>query len=222
MWEFIDKIIYINLDHRQDRRDIMKIFFEKGGIPQNKIVRFPAIKTTKGAIGCLKSHTYALQMAKNNGWTNVLILEDDLEWLNLEEEYPKLEELTKLPRWDVIHLVGWYVKHDLPRTYYTLNAGAYLVNGHYYDTLLANRYESVRKITSIQSLYSPTNQYTADTYWNKLAEKDFWYGLHPCICHQVSTYSDNNEKIYRADLVHGIYNPDDKAKFFSAIQNAEQ
>ncbi|NDB81832.1 MAG: glycosyl hydrolase family 25, partial [Alphaproteobacteria bacterium] len=44
MWEFVDKVIYINLDHRQDRRDIMKLFFEKGQIPEDKIVRFPAIK----------------------------------------------------------------------------------------------------------------------------------------------------------------------------------
>lgn len=220
MWEFIDKIIYINLDSRQDRRDIMKRFFEEGKIPEDKIVRFPAIKQRKG-IGCLKSHTGALQMAKDNGWKNILILEDDLEWLNFEEGYTKLEELIQLPKWDVIQLVGWYVKYDLPRIFYTLNAGAYLVNTSYYDTLLQNRYESLRKITGVETFWKSGSLYTADVYWNKLAEKDHWYGIYPCMCRQVNTYSDNLDFVYRANEVHGLYKPEDKSIFFHPIQNAK-
>ena len=79
MWEFIDKIVYINLDHRQDRRDVMAKFFEEGGMPSEKIIRFSAVKHTRGAIGCLTSHTEVLRMAKKEGWKNVLILEDDLQ-----------------------------------------------------------------------------------------------------------------------------------------------
>jgi glycosyl transferase family 25 len=90
MWEFIDKVIYINLDHREDRRKIMDTFFEKGNIPTEKIVRFSAIRAKKG-VGCLRSHAGALSMAKENGWKNVLILEDDLEWLDFENGYKQLE-----------------------------------------------------------------------------------------------------------------------------------
>ena len=221
MWEFIDKIIYINLDHRQDRRDIMKKFFEQGQVPSDKIIRLPATRKGKGYIGCLESHTRAIKMAKDNEWKNVLILEDDLEWLEFEKGYSQLEELIKLPKWDVIQLVGWYVKHDLPRIYHTLNAGAYLVNGHYFDKLIKNRLESLRKITSIEMLYKSASPYTADVYWNKLAATDNWYGVYPCICHQVVSYSDNSKKTYRADQVHGIYKSDDEVKFFAAIQNAK-
>jgi glycosyl transferase family 25 len=220
MWEFIDKVVYINLDHRQDRRDIMKRFFEEGKIPEDKIVRFSAFHIKRG-VGCLKSHTKALQLAKDNGWKNVLILEDDLEWLNFEDGYAKLQELIQLPKWDVIQLVGWYVKHDLPRIYYTLNAGAYLVNAEYYDALLRNRYESLRRITGVETIWKGVAPYTADVYWNKLAEKDHWYGINPCMCRQVNTYSDNLDFVYRANDVHGIYKPEDKSIFFSPIQNAK-
>lgn len=219
MWEFIDKVIYINLDHRQDRRDIMKTFFEKGNIPEDKIIRYSAILGKKG-VGCLKSHTNVLQMAKNNNWKNVLILEDDLEWLHFEEGYKQLEELLKQPRWDVIQLVGWYVKYDFPRIYYTLNAGAYIVNSCYYDTLLANRYESLKKMKGFEAIYKGTSEYTADVYWNKLVQRDFWYGLYPCICRQVNTHSDNLNFTYHADQVYGIYKIEDKSKFFNPIQNA--
>jgi hypothetical protein len=37
MWDFVDKVIYINLDHRQDRRDIMTKFFENAKIPLEKV-----------------------------------------------------------------------------------------------------------------------------------------------------------------------------------------
>ena len=221
MWEFIDKIIYINLDHREDRRAIMKTFFESGQIPEDKIVRLSGIRKPKG-LGCLESHTKALQMAKDQSWKNVLILEDDLEWLNFEEGYKQLQSLMSLPQWDVIQLVGWYVKYDLPRVYYTLNAGAYLVNSNYYDTLLKNRHEAIRKMTGFSALYSSTSKYTADTYWNHLAKQDYWYGIYPCMCRQVNTHSDNMNYTYQADQVYGIYKPENLSKFFTPIQNAEQ
>lgn len=220
MWEFIDKIIYINLDHREDRRKIMKDFFEKGQIPEEKVVRFSAIRRPKGMIGCLESHTAALQMAKDNKWKNVLILEDDLEWFNFDQ-YKTLEELVSLPRWDVIQLVGWYVKYEFPRIFETMNAGAYLVNGNYYDTLLANRWESLRKIKSFEMLYKSSIPYTTDVYWNKLAKRDYWYGLYPCICRQVDIYSDNSKMTYKQSAVNGIYTEEDRVKFFTPIQNAQ-
>jgi glycosyl transferase, family 25 len=223
MWEFINKIVYINLDHREDRRKIMKEFFEKGQIPDDKIIRFPAIKTNKGLIGCLRSHTTVLQMAKDNGWKNVLILEDDLEWSDLENGYKQLEEIVNLEKWDVIQLVGWYLKYDFPRIYETMNAGAYLVNSSYYDTLLANRYEAIRKITSFEMLYKSPIPYTADVYWNKLSQKDNWYGLYPCICRQVDIYSDNSRFIYKQSEVNGIYpGRETHNKLFTPIQNAQQ
>ena len=82
MWEFIDKIIYINLDHRDDRRKIMSKFFQNTKIPLEKVVRFSGIKKKYGPRGCLESHTSILELAKENGWKNILILEDDLEIFN--------------------------------------------------------------------------------------------------------------------------------------------
>lgn len=220
MWEFIEKVLYINLDHRQDRRDIMAKFFKEGQIPEDKIIRVPGIKQGKG-IGCIKSHVKALELAKANNWKNVLILEDDLQWFNLDTQYSALEDLTKLPKWDVIQLVGWYIKYDFPRIYHTLNAGAYLVNGHYYDTLLANRYRSLRMMKHVTTIWKSPIRYTADVYWNRLVARDNWYGLYPCICRQVDILSDNTGSVYRQSEVNGIYSSENHAKFFAPIQNAK-
>jgi glycosyl transferase family 25 len=214
MWDFIDKIVYINLDSRQDRRDIMKTFFEKGGIPMEKVIRFPAIKKMRGALGCLESHTEALKMAKQNSWKNVLILEDDLEWLDLQEGYKKLEQLTQMPDWDVIMLVGWYWKYDFPRVYNANNAGAYLVNSSYYNTLLKNRQTSLYNMKQAFGFHFNSTLNDADTSWKVLQKKDKWYGLEPCICRQVDGFSDHCKRIIHASLVYGIGTLEIKKKVY--------
>lgn len=205
MWEFVDKIVYINLDNRQDRRDIMKSFFEKGQIPEDKIIRFSAIRKNNGAIGCLESHTQVLRMAKQQNWKNVLILEDDLQWINLETQYSELENLTK-QSWDVILLCGWYQEYNFPRIFKSLNTGAYLVNQSYYDKFLANREFSLKNIykTGILKLLD-RKSYAADVSWISLMKQDNWFGLYPCICSQVDGESDNTGKIIRASQIVGIF-----------------
>ena len=197
MWEFIDKVIYINLDDREDRREIMSKFFEKGQIPLDKVVRFSAICRKNGSLGCLQSHTEVLRIAKKEGWKNVLILEDDLEWTeDFEEGYKKLEELVKLPKWDVIMILGAYVQYDFPRIFKSCNTGGYLVNSDFYNTLLKNRENAVRNFN---------RSYNADISWCRLMPITNWYGLYPCICRQVDGYSNVLKRFVESSKVVGIY-----------------
>jgi glycosyl transferase family 25 len=214
MWNFIDKIIYINLDSREDRRNIMQNFFEQAEIPTDKILRFSAIKKIRGALGCLESHTAVLRMAKQNSWKNVLILEDDLEWLDLKEGYSKLEQLTQQPKWDVIMLTGWFWNYDFPRVYNANNAGAYLVNSSYYDTLLQNREIGLRKLTRGLGFDFNNQIYEADNYWKRLQKTDNWYAVYPCMCRQVDGYSDHCRQDIKASLVYGIGSMDVKTQVY--------
>lgn len=77
-WDFIDKVIYINLNRRKDRRLYLSRELKKLGIPKDKIFRLEAIEYSPGYIGCAMSHLHALHMADKEGWKNVLILEDDI------------------------------------------------------------------------------------------------------------------------------------------------
>ena len=205
LWDFIDKIVYINLDHRQDRRDVMSKFFHEGGMPEDKIIRFSAVKHERGSIGCLDSHTQVLRMAKQEGWKNVLILEDDLQWINLESGYRQLTELISKPKWDVILLCGWYRQYELPRIYDSLNTGAYLVNGEYYDTLLANREWALKNIGNRINIFSKIQSYAADVSWKYAMKTGMWYGLYPCICSQIDDYSDNSKSVIKASLAVGLF-----------------
>ena len=75
----IKNIFYINLDKRTDR----KIHIEN----QLKLLnwsahRFPAILHSFGAIGCSLSHLTLLRYARKNKLDHILIMEDDVTFLN--------------------------------------------------------------------------------------------------------------------------------------------
>jgi hypothetical protein len=192
----------------------MSEFFKQGGMPKEKIVRFSAVKKKNGAAGCLESHTEVLRMAKTQGWKNVLILEDDLQWTNLESAYQQLVELVSKSNWDVILLTGWYKEYDFPRIYNSLNTGAYLVHGNYYDSLLANREWALKNINSLESLLK-IKSYAADVSWKYAMKTGRWYCLYPCICSQIDDYSDNSEKVIKASLAVGIFNQEVKNSIWS-------
>jgi glycosyl transferase family 25 len=88
---FIDKIYYINLDKRTDRKELLEKEFDKMQIPKDKIERFAAINNTiAGIIGCNQSHLEILNLALLNNYENVLILEDDFEFLISREKFYNL------------------------------------------------------------------------------------------------------------------------------------
>jgi glycosyl transferase family 25 len=213
MWEFIDKAVYINLDHREDRRIIMKQFFEEAKIPSENVERFPAIRHSVGIVGCAMGHIAILKRAKAQCWKSVLILEDDMRWIDFHTNYPKLESLVNGEHWDVFMLGGLFLQHELPRIKMAFCTNAYIVQSHYYDILLDNFETGLRKkldagkptffaktpqsIAAYNNRVNLRNQYNVDVYWFKLQEKDNWIGLGP-MCDQLPTYSD----IYNKVVVH--------------------
>ena len=81
--ENIDKIVYINLEKREDRRKEIENELHNYNIDGE---RFEGIyeKPPRGILGCLKSHLSVLKMAKDKDYKNVLIFEDDFYFV--EEE----------------------------------------------------------------------------------------------------------------------------------------
>lgn len=185
MFEFIEKVVYINLEHRTDRKEQIETELQKV-FPVDKIVRFNAIKHERGGIGCSMSHIGALELAIKNNWKNVLIVEDDMEWLDIPNRYSIVENLIKLPH-DVVMLSGHEVNYHT-RTYKLYNCCArtsYLVESHYYSTLLNNFKEGLELLQ--KEFKSP---HRGDRYWNRLQQRDRWYIVMPQICKQRTSISD--------------------------------
>jgi len=194
----IQHSFYINLDHRTDRKINVEKQLQSIGLINP--IRFNAIKMQNGALGCSMSHLKCLQIAKENGWNHVLICEDDIQFLNPSLFKTQINAFLSLHNptdWDVILLAG---NNMLPYDKYSSNAikvhhclttTGYIVQSHYYDTLIQNYREGIQKL-----MKNPENkkQYAIDKYWLNLQEKDKWFLIIPLTVVQMENHSDIENK----------------------------
>jgi len=194
--ENIEHAFYINLESRPDRNEHCKRQLKNIGI---NATRFNAIKLANGAIGCSMSHLKCLQIAKENKWDHVLIIEDDIEFTNPEYFKSQFDQfLTNQKDWDVVLLAG----NNMP-PYEIINdycikvkrcqtTTSYMVKGHYFDKLIENIKEGLHFL-----MKDPTKHkmYAIDKYWFQLQEKDNWFLIIPLTITQRQDYSDIENKI---------------------------
>jgi glycosyl transferase, family 25 len=198
-FNWIDKIIYINLEKRVDRRLFLLKEFTRLGVPANKLLRIDGVLDEKrGAIGCTKSHIEALTYAIDNKLNNVLVLEDDVNFIpNINAVYNTLLGIEKLKdTFDVIQLTAYDIKERTSYTslldkcnYCTMGTG-YIVNKGFMEKLRKNMIEGVKKLEETNE-----NKYTMDHYWNILQPKSKWYTLCQRIIYQRKSYSDNEKTV---------------------------
>ncbi len=171
-WDYIDAVVVINLDFRQDRwahflRDVSAF------LPEQKLHRLSAVEGRKisgygqqpwftertgeraavwgGVAGCALSHRNAIALAKEKGWRNVLILEDDVEMLPFTPASSSLlcRAMELISGRPAMFYLGFNkpVPYGLPilsegaeRTVWkvdgVLAAHSYLVTSELYDTML--------------------------------------------------------------------------------------
>lgn len=107
----IDGIVYINLENRGDRKELLLKELESLYTDMSKVNKVSGIYIPKnGHKGCVQSHIIALNIAKLNKWPLTLILEDDAQLDVLPEDFNNIINivLDKLNNksWDVIMLEG--------------------------------------------------------------------------------------------------------------------
>ena len=187
----IDKVIYINLEERTDRRKKIENTLKKV-FPSDKIIRFNAIKETPGFIGASKSHIACLDMAIKKKWT-IMIVEDDMEWHSDTASSLKILNKKINNPFDVIILGGTFPIYNT-KTYklYECNSGtAYIVSSDYCETLKKNMSLGLENLQLINNY----RLYALDIYWHKLQKKDNWFIIYPPLCIQKIGYSDIDRNI---------------------------
>ena len=183
---------YINLEHRIDRLVHVKQELAKINVVGS---RFNAIKLANGAVGCSMSHLKCLEQAKQNGSPYVFVCEDDIQFLDPELFLKNLGLFCETIKsdWDVLIISGNICPPFEPvgdfcvRLVNCQTTTGYIVQQHYYDTLIANYREGITKLLS-----DPTNkrEYAIDMYWKRLQAKDRWYMIVPPTVVQMEGFSD--------------------------------
>jgi GR25 family glycosyltransferase involved in LPS biosynthesis len=189
VYDVIDKIFIINLEHRTDRLKHILEQMHDTKIPESKYEIFKAVKIDPGFMGCTQSHLQCLLLAKERQYKNVLILEDDFMVDNKEYFLQSLPKIKDLPMdWDVLFFsVNIEFKipftQDFDRIYDGQTTAGYMVNQHYYDTLIDNFRDCFLKKNFV------------DQHWKSLQPFGNWYSFTPKIGRQILSYSDIEKKL---------------------------
>ena len=196
--EDIKHIFYINLEHRIDRKLHVENELTKIGL--TNFTRFNAIKMPNGALGCSMSHLKCIQLAKENEWPHVLIVEDDIEFLDQNTFINQANKfLQTIDKWDVLLLAGNNIlpyktidnNDSCVKVSGCLTTTGYLVSSHYYDKLIQN---IKMGITFFMRRPQQKKLYAIDVFWKPLQEVDNWYLLTPLTVIQMEDYSDIEQK----------------------------
>lgn len=209
---FFDQICCINLDSRPDRWSYIQKQFDRYGLKE-KVVRFSAIDlranedlwhlenlqqgkfSVLANCGCILSHRSIVQNAKSAGLRNILVFEDDVEFLtsNIGTLKQSLSSLSEL-EWDVFYLGATYQKRlekvgrylvRVPQGAAATHAIAY--NHSFYDKFLETIPESpVDCITSNNEKVNAIDTWLRSDVFNH----DRFFGTNPIMAVQGLQESD--------------------------------
>ena len=195
MYEMIDKIAYINLDERKDRRDAIEAELNKYDLVPYE--RFPGIKYEypRGIVGCGYAHLNVLKEAKKHKYKNILIFEDDFEFVVSKEHFQKLMNKVSSDEvnYDVIMLAYNLKESEETDKDYLLKvnsattASGYLVNESIYDELIELYEWAIPKLDETLEHWN----YANDQIWMSLMSKKNWYCFKERVGRQRASRSDN-------------------------------
>jgi glycosyl transferase family 25 len=186
------------LEERVDRRIFVETELTK---MKWKYERFNAIKNDRGILGCGLSHLAVIEMAKEKNLDYVVIVEDDIQFLQPEKYNKMFIDFTNYVQsnnldYDVLLIatnildkvngvipINNYI-HQVKASY---SAAGYIVKKHYYDKIIANYREGLKLL-----IENPTvsGKYEFDVYWINLQLVDKWLVIYPRTVNQRESYSD--------------------------------
>ena len=217
--DFIDKIVYINLDRRPDRRREIEQELDNQNLQYE---RYSAIDYPDfGIYGCGMSHLNVLKMAKERQYKNILILEDDFQFVvsptefaetikslfslngepvnntsNQDNQTTLLIDNQKTPFFDVC-MISYNIEQREPiyncpqfdRAKSVITASGYIVQSHYYDKLIDLYSHYIPLLLQTREHWN----YANDQIWKQLQQKDKWLLSNKLIGNQRPGYSDNSK-----------------------------
>uniref|UniRef100_A0A6C0DHS5 Glycosyl transferase family 25 domain-containing protein n=1 Tax=viral metagenome TaxID=1070528 RepID=A0A6C0DHS5_9ZZZZ len=184
---YIKHAVFINLDKRTDRRRHIESEFKMFSPNLTRIRGY--LDEEYPYLGCMKGHVAAIEFAQKSNFENVLILEDDAKWSNIDKAYPIFEMLCKRP-YDVIMLGGTYSYYD-KNTYkvkQSQGGASYLINKSYYPTILKKAHEV---LSNFVPGITKDEDITPDiALFKPLQKSDNWFIVAPSLITQMKSHSN--------------------------------
>ena len=194
--ENIDRVLYINLGRREDRRDSVTRELQSLGIAEDRMVRIEAVDARERdetpIVCCARSHIAALNHAITEGLNGVLILEDDFMLCRSPEEtrerWARFCHMTthfEIASWahNCLQLWDWRDKGD-GRVWYLQTTSAYAVRKAAMQRLRDKYSEAIAQ------------ERPFDIHMTTMRKDVQWFALRPALSYQRPSYSDiQNRKV---------------------------
>lgn len=196
-WDLIDGILVINLD--TDKERLEQFYARNAVLPSDKVHRLDACRGRAlpgfgekpwftertgdragywgGVSGCTMSHRRAIETAKKNGWRNVVILEDDVRFLQDPAALSTLRAALETLSGAYMLYLGYSrpnpygtpvlqtAEHELWKVEGILSTFAYLISAPMYDRLL-------ELLPDEESIWGWTARYRAiDSFYRDVAAR---------------------------------------------------
>ena len=189
-----DKVFIINLDRRGDRMLEIKTEMEKIGVKDYE--RISAVdgqkltgnfKVAIGHVGCSLSHLNVVKLAKERGYKNYVVFEDDAVFCdNFQETFS--EYLKQVPAgWDCLFFGGSHVKG-----FHKVNDKVIKMNGSYTTHAMIINHTLYDKLIHIWNTFHGTAE--VDVALAKLHREHACYSFTKSLAWQRAGYSDILEK----------------------------
>jgi GR25 family glycosyltransferase involved in LPS biosynthesis len=166
------------------------------------------------------SHLKILENAKKNQFNHILIVEDDITFLDPLLFKTQINNFFKLHNnnWDVILFAGnnmppfEVIDDTCVKVNRCQTTTGYLVNGHYINVLISN---IKMGLTHLINNPDESFKYAIDKFWFVLQNNSKWYLITPLTVVQREDYSDIEKRITNyQSLMQDL----DKAELFKAIK----
>ena len=192
----IKHAFYINLESRPDRKSHVEEQLKIIGL---NYTRFNAIKLQNGALGCSMSHLKCLELAKQQNLDHILIVEDDITFLNPSLFVNQMNKfLSNHKTWDVVLAAGnnmppyEIIDDTCVKVSHCQTTTGYLVNGHYIEKLMNNIKMGLSNLLREPEKHA---QYAIDKHWFALQAVDNWFLITPLTVVQREDYRDIEKKV---------------------------
>jgi GR25 family glycosyltransferase involved in LPS biosynthesis len=171
-FNYFDGALYINLESRLDRRESFEAkAFEAGLIiPRFNAIAFNPDEVAKNPndpnwhkkVSSAASHQECIKLAKNSGWENCLIFEDDCIFIdNFMSKADACISDLKDREWDMFFFGGEPasqcnpITQNIVQTDGVYGAHAYAINSRFYDTVLS--YPNDRNLIDVIYIHCSTH-----------------------------------------------------------------
>jgi len=203
-FDYFEEIYCINLDERTDRWEHAQEEFKKAGI-LDRVKRFSAIRDKDGRVGVIKSNLAIVKIAKEKKLKNVLVFEDDVEFIvdNIQEVLQQsLSQVNNL-KWHLFYLgantheklLKFKPNLILLRKAYAVHSMAY--SDMVYDMFI-KKYEGLDEIKKFDDIL--------DVFFsNIIQEKYLCFMTEPMMTTQMNDFSDIEKRVVDQGYIEDRY-----------------